>query len=136
MEFIRCACRSLTFQIDQFGEWLLPALFKLSERTNKVFVQRAQQALNEYIKVAPIPRTLVPRFIEAMKSSNKGLRGIASEALESFILACSDDALTDSSDSLEKILADGMSDASPQVRESCRRSYFIISKRIPSLSQR
>jgi len=136
MEFVRGACRCLTVQIDQFGDWILPALFKLSERTNKVFIQRAQQALNEYIKVAPIPRTLIPRFNEAMKSSNKGLRGISSEALEAFILACSDEALTDTSEPLEKLLTDGMSDASPQVRESCRRSYFIISTRLPSLCRR
>lgn len=136
MEFVKAACLVLGMQSDQFAELLLPPLLKLCERTNRVFVLRAQQTLSTYIGAAPVARTLVPRFAEAMKSPNKGLRGLVAEGLCMLLPLCSAEAVGEYGEVLERVLVEALGDASPQVRETSRRIYFGLATQVPESARR
>lgn len=124
MEFVKALCGTLGSGMDQFGECLLPPILKLCERTNKIFVMRATQTLNAYVKVAPVPKTVLPRLAEALRSVNKGLRSVAAEVLENLVETAPGEGIAELYEPLEKVLVEALSDAAPQVRETSRRIYF------------
>lgn len=136
MEFVRAASRQVGPSMDSLAELLLPPLLKLCERSNKVFLQRAQQTLSEYIQVAPVMKSLLPRFVEAMKSSNKGLRGIVMECFELLVPLCTVETVQEHGDVIDKLLAEAMIDASPQVRETSRKCYAGICKSHAALAKK
>lgn len=136
MEFSKAAIRVCGPQCDQLGELLLPPVLKLCERTNKVFVTRAQQVLQDYLKVAPVLKTVLPRFQEAMKSSNKGLKTVVAEHFDLLLDPVSIDALKESGEAVERLLAEAMTDPTPQVRESARNAYHKLNRKCPEICQR
>ncbi len=135
MEFVKITCKTLGAQMEQFSDFLLIPLLKLCERTNKVFVIRAQATINEYIKVAPIAKMYLGKFTDAMKSPNKGLKAAVAESLE-LLVSLLEKFESDSIDVWEKLIVEGVVDAAPQVRESMRKVYFVIQKKNVELAKK
>jgi len=134
MDFVKSVCNACGPQVDSLAEIILPPVLKLCERTNRVFLTRAHQVMQEYLRAAPVVKTVAPRLAEALKSPNKGLRAAATEFAELLIQLATAESLRESSDVIEKILIDGMGDATPPARESARKAFHVLKGKCPEMT--
>lgn len=112
-------------------------LMKICERTNRVFVVRAQstlQSLLEAGKLAPsiIRDFAVPKLVDAMNSSNKGLRLAVLVPCLSVIIE--NDKMWNVEGSLqnvETIIKSGLQDAALEVRQAARQCFLSFDSKNP-----
>jgi hypothetical protein len=109
---------------DGFIDQVFNCLFKLCERTNKIIVTRAQNALYQLVPfISEKPKFCIAKIASNLKSNpNKTIRLISIEILNNLLKYYSSKKINLSFflESVSTSISIGLSDACPNVRESSR----------------
>ncbi|KAI8866460.1 hypothetical protein GQ42DRAFT_165483 [Ramicandelaber brevisporus] len=113
----------------QFCGVIVPELMKLTGRSNKLFVNRGHQALNDIVSSGAI-NGMIAEFAEYVRcDKNKTVRAIAASLIYSILeqVGQGSSHLIEStlnskcSTSIEEMLMSGLVDSAPEVREASRK---------------
>lgn len=120
-------------------ELICPILFKLCERASKIFQQRAQQTLLVLVNSFDCSSFWPDKILECITSQSKSLRAISMDLFHKIIEKefnnnNSNSNNIEESSTMERIITLGLSDASPQVRESSRNIFAIIDSKFPKMA--
>lgn len=129
MEMLK-VLHSLDPQLEQFYDVFIPVLLKICERTNRVFILRATDAIQSILNhpQAPVSKLVVPHLVECMSSASKSLRLASVKTLTTWITV---HGYVEEASSVEAILLKGFEDAAGEIREACRDLYRAYTERWP-----
>ncbi|KAI9292836.1 hypothetical protein K502DRAFT_325617 [Neoconidiobolus thromboides FSU 785] len=127
---------SIYLETDYFpiAEWAVPAILKLTARTNKVTVTRAQNAL-EQITINTKIEDLISYYHSNIQHISKSVRLSVAKLVLVYLNHLSDEALLSQLEKIEDCICEGAIDSTPEVRAMTRNSYQIYAKKFPQQSE-
>ncbi|KAJ3244583.1 hypothetical protein HDU77_009830 [Chytriomyces hyalinus] len=129
---------SLLDRFDGLADFLLPALIRLSTRSNKVIVTCATSALMTIIDNSGVP-SIIPMLAEhvVLPSPSKSLRICAAECLNRVLESSTATSKLDKYvESVENTIKSGTVDSAPEVRGLIRTAFDSYKDRFPSRLER
>lgn len=141
LDLVTTCVQKLGARFEPLIALFLPALLKVLERPNKVFVARGQACLAAVVENCHVP-TIVPYLREAVKEKSQSLRLGAAEATV-LLLEHWDKGLLDvrensgsirrrgNVEDIEIIMKDTARDANPGVRQVGRKIYDLYAELWP-----
>lgn len=123
--------RSRGESFDAFYECFLPPLLRLCERTNRVFIAKAQDCLQAIVDADATSRFFVP-FIQndALGNASKTMR---QTSLRTLVMWLQRGGSVDEPGNLESILRRACEDAASEVRDAARDLHASMVARWPHL---
>lgn len=120
---------------EAIADVLIPPVFKLCTRANKVFVTCATNCILSVIANSHIPNML-PVFFEAYSNASKSFR-ISAAAFVCRCLECTPiHRLESYIDVIEAAIRNGVLDATPDVRETSRKCFDIYKSKFEGRLER
>ncbi|KNE58533.1 hypothetical protein AMAG_04100 [Allomyces macrogynus ATCC 38327] len=134
-ELVLALAQSGSQQTASACELFVPALLALTSRTNRIFIQRSQAALQAVV-AAGNPDHFVMRVCNEAKNKAKTTRLAVVEAVKVLITSHDADRIEQFCDALEGCLKATVDDSAVDVRQAARSAIEMYRVKLPNRSDR
>ncbi|CAO3699091.1 unnamed protein product [Rhizopus stolonifer] len=117
-------------------ETIIVSLVKCCSTSNKIIFNKANKVAISFLQKTRLSTRVVVILCKTIDDKNNQVRQSAVEFLKTLLTIHARKLQGNSSASIQKYIKKGLTDASPEVRESCRQAYWVYYEHWPKEAEK